>query len=93
VLRLAAVVNAMTVEIGKRWRPGHRVYRDDDTGDYSEVNSLMLTEAEWRVQNALLTNPKREKVEPEGRTNIVNGVIGTLLALGDAITRPPRTHS
>lgn len=47
----------MTVEIGKRWRPGHRVYRDDGTGSYSEVNSPLLTETESRIQMALLRKP------------------------------------
>jgi len=44
----------MSVEIGKRWRPGHRVYRDDETGAYSEVNSPLLTDTESKVQQALL---------------------------------------
>ncbi len=48
----------MTVEIGKRWRPGHRVYRDDETGAFSEVNSPLLAPTEWLVQRALLT-PRR----------------------------------
>lgn len=45
----------MRVEIGKRWRPGHRVYRDDESGAFSEVNSPLLASTEWMVQRALLS--------------------------------------
>lgn len=48
----------MTVEIGKRWKPGHRVYRDDNTGEYNEVNSPMLSPTEWLVQRAMLAKAK-----------------------------------
>lgn len=44
----------MSVEIGKHWKPGHRVYRDDSTGSYGEVNSPLLTVTESLVQQALL---------------------------------------
>jgi hypothetical protein len=86
----------MTVEIGKRWRPGHRVYRDDDTGDYSKVNSPMVNECEWRVQRALLTKPKRES----GQIDILMGQFAAgqavVLPLGVnliSLDQPPRTHS
>lgn len=48
----------MSVEIGKHWKPGHRVYRDDSTGSYGEVNSPLLTVTERLVQAALL-RPQR----------------------------------
>jgi hypothetical protein len=49
----------MTVTIGSRWRSGHRVYRDDETGEFSEVNSPLLAPTEWLVQRAMLARPAR----------------------------------
>ena len=47
-------IEKVKVEIGSRWRPGHRVFRDDDAGDYFEVNSRMLKASEHLIQLALL---------------------------------------
>jgi hypothetical protein len=52
----------MSAVIGSRWRPGHRVFRDDETGTYSEVNSPMRSATELLVQRALLA-PKRRSFE------------------------------
>lgn len=48
----------MKVEIGSRWRPGHRVFRDDETGTFSEVNGPLLSRDETAVQSALLSGPR-----------------------------------
>ena len=44
----------MSVHIGLRWRPGHRIYRNDSTGEFQEVNSPLLNQSELLVQAALL---------------------------------------
>jgi len=49
----------MSVHIGLRWRPGHRVFRNDETGEFAEVNSPILGESERLVQSALLRKRRR----------------------------------
>lgn len=45
------------VLIGSRWKPGHRIYRDSDKGEYSEVNSPIDSSTERLMQLALLAKP------------------------------------
>ena len=52
-------VEMIKVSIGARWRPGHRVFRDDEAGTYSEVNSPMINTSEKLVQRALLAPPPK----------------------------------
>ena len=55
----------MSVHIGLRWRPGHRVFRNDETGEFGEVNSPLLGESERLVQSALLRKPRRRWLRSE----------------------------
>lgn len=51
----------MKPNISAKWRPGHRVYRNDDTGEFSEVNCPLLSADESRVQRALLRSREARK--------------------------------
>jgi hypothetical protein len=51
----------MSAHISAKWRPGHRVYRNDDTGEFAEVNCPLLSLDECRVQRALLRQPSARK--------------------------------
>ena len=44
----------MSANIGTRWKPGHVIRRDTETGDYCEINSPMRSATEWFVQQAML---------------------------------------
>lgn len=52
----------MSVHIGLRWRPGHRIYRNDSTGEFQEVNSPLLNQSELLVQAALLSRPRSDRI-------------------------------
>lgn len=50
--------------IGSRWRPGHRVQHGPERGAFEEVNSPCSTQAEDRVQRALLPSSYRPSRAP-----------------------------
>lgn len=50
--------------IGSRWRPGHRVQHGPALGRFEEVNSPCSTQAEDRVQRALLPSTYRPSRAP-----------------------------
>ena len=55
----------MSATIGTRWKPGHVIRRDTETGDYCEINSPMRSASEWFVQRAMLAKhviPTRSSV-------------------------------
>lgn len=57
----------MKPQISARWRPGHRVYRNDETGEYAEVNGPLLSADECRVQRALLNRAPRRRPRRKDR--------------------------
>lgn len=45
----------MTVIIGSKWTPEHRVVKDQETGEFQEVNPKMTSEMDLVIQAALLS--------------------------------------
>lgn len=66
----------MRAQISAKWRPGHRVYRNDDTGEFAEVNCPLLSLDECRVQRALLCKPRVNATKVFFDTPMPTGSIG-----------------
>ncbi len=55
----------MSAVIGLRWKPGHVMRRDTESGHYEEVNSPSDSNTERLIQRALLPRkPRCRKVIP-----------------------------
>lgn len=65
--------------IGSRWRPGHRLQHGPELGRFEEINSPCTTQAEDRVQRALLPcryQPSRGAVPFRPEWNHARQVLG-----------------